>query len=43
MLVFVAWFVLAWLPQFVKAWMMDARIRAEGRRAHKEDKWIYEI
>lgn len=35
------WFLLAWFPQFVKAWIIQAKIKREKKKASENDKWMY--
>lgn len=38
---FGVWFLLAWFPQFVKAWIIQAKIKREKKKASENDKWMY--
>ena len=39
---FAVWFAIAWLPQFIRAWVMDIRIWWEKKHAKRDKKWMYE-
>ncbi len=38
---FGVWFLVAWFPQFVKAWIIQAKIKREKKKASENDKWMY--
>lgn len=41
-----AWFIVAWLPQFIKAWIMEIGYQIRKRKAIKnnsDDAWIYQL
>lgn len=38
---FGVWLLVAWLPQFVKAWIIQAKIKREKKKASENDKWMY--
>ena len=37
------WFVLAWLPQFIRSWINGIRFKIAKKKAKPRYKWIYEI
>ena len=37
------WFMLAWFPQFVRAWIIDIRLLWKRKHANRDEKWIYEV
>ena len=40
---FAIWFAGAWLPQFIKSWIVDIKM-LWGRKHYKgDDQWIYHI
>lgn len=40
---FVAYFCVAWLPQFVRGWIAKGKYRRAKKRAGEEDEWIFRI
>lgn len=40
---FAIWFAIAWLPQFVKSWITDWKIKRAKKRANPNDAWKYEF
>jgi hypothetical protein len=40
---FAIWFALAWLPQLIKSWFKDIRMRWKRKHCNHNDKWIYEM
>lgn len=38
---FAIYFAIAWLPQFVRAWVLDIRYKFAKKRANENDEWMY--
>lgn len=41
LIVFFAWFTVAFFPAFVKSWIINAKIKKAARKAGKFEKWMY--
>lgn len=40
---FAIWFAGAWLPQFIKSWIVDIRLWWKRKHCNGNDKWIYNL
>ena len=37
------YFVLAWLPQLMRAWWLQLKYHVKRKRATDEERWMYEV
>ena len=40
---FLIWFAVAWLPQFIKSWIVDIRLWWKRKHDKGQDNWVYKI